>query len=115
MTDAEENAVRELITGLCNRAVGALPKGSSVTMAVRLPVTDGDRDEFVITNEKDTLAVIAILLKLMPGDHPDVTSDIKVPIEPTGDKWDACLPGCLKPVYRGPITHASGCPNYEEP
>jgi len=113
MTEMEADKVRELITNLCNRAKGQLPQGASVTMIARMLGAEGMAEQFIITNDRDPLALLRIILKLLAGDHPDVVSDIKVPIEPIHDKWDDCLPGCLKPIYRGPITHAPHCPNEE--
>lgn len=98
MSEIHDDKVRELITALCNRAMGQLPEGSFVTMVVRLPPGGSHREEFIITNDREPTSIIAILLKLGAGDHPDVVSDIKVPIEPV----------------RGPITHDPDCPDCKE-
>ena len=121
MSEIDADKVRELITDLGNRAMGQLPRGASVTMVVRMPPEEGHCEEFIITNENDPMNIVAMLLKLRPGDHPDVVSDTKVPIEPTPgglegclrDTLEGCIPDCLAPIYRAPIHHAPGCPNEE--
>jgi hypothetical protein len=82
MTEIESDKVKKLVLDLCNRAKGQLPQGAAVTMIVRMPWESGTREEFIITNDRDPLALMLAIAKWNAGDHPDVVSDIKVPIEP---------------------------------
>lgn len=98
MSEIDDDKVSGLVMDLCNRAIGQLPEGSRVTMAVRLPPKEGERTEFLITNEDDPTAVAGLLFKIRADNHPSRDSISRLPIEPV----------------RGPITHDPDCPDCKE-